>query len=91
MNKITPHLIRDLSATIPAGAECYLYGTVRRALRKYRSAHEPAIYLNKDQAQTLLTKSLGRGLKRFFINDMKTALETAEHSVSHKSLHSWPH
>jgi len=89
MNKITPHLIRDLSATLPAGTECYLCGAVRRALSKYRKGHEPEIYLNKEQAKSALTKSLGRGLRRFFVNDMKTALESADRSAAHQRLLSW--
>lgn len=76
MNKITPRLLRDLNDTVPAGTECYLCGAVRRALSNYRKGFEPAIYLNKNQALTVLSQRLGRGLKRFFINDIQASLET---------------
>jgi hypothetical protein len=33
MNKITPHLLRDLDATLPAGTEYYLCAAARKALR----------------------------------------------------------
>lgn len=74
MNKITPHLLRDLHTTLPEGAECYLCAAVRRALTKYRKDREPTAFLNKDQALPVLAQRLGRGLKRFFIDDIQAAL-----------------
>lgn len=74
MNKISPHLLRDLHATLPAGTECYLCASVRRALTNYRKNREPSVFLEKDKALPLLAKKLGRGLKRFFIKDIQAAL-----------------
>lgn len=74
MNKITPHLMRDLNATLPAGTECYLCSAVRRALAKHRKNHEPSVFLDKEQALPILAQRLGRGLKRFFVDDVKAAL-----------------
>ncbi|MDO9422596.1 MAG: hypothetical protein Q7T40_00180 [Methylobacter sp.] len=75
MNKITPHLLRDLHKTLPEGTECYLCAAVRRALAIYRKGREPAAFLQKDEALSVLPQKLGRGLKRFFINDIQAALD----------------
>lgn len=85
MNKITPRLLRDLSATLPEGTECYLCAAVRRALSNYRNSREPAIYLNKNQALTALTQRLGRGLNRFFIEDIQVSLAAAERANKTKT------
>ncbi|WAR44170.1 hypothetical protein [Methylomonas rapida] len=74
MNKITPHLLRDLDATLPPGTECYLCASVRRALSKYRKGRQAAIFVNKDQAVSLLAQRLGRGLKRFLTEDVRALL-----------------
>ncbi len=74
MNKITPHLLRDLNATLPEGAECYLCTAVRNALTKYRKGYETTFFLERDQALPILAERLGRGLKRFFISDISAAL-----------------
>jgi hypothetical protein len=74
MNKITPHLLRDLDKTLPEGTECYLCAAVRRALAAYRKGREPGVFLQKDEALSVLPQRLGRGLKRFFINDIQAAL-----------------
>lgn len=74
MNKITPHLIRDLDKTLPAGTECYLCTAIRNALAKYRKGFEPAAFLDKEQAMYALSQRLGRGLKRFIVKDMRAAL-----------------
>lgn len=74
MNKITPHRLRDLDKSIPAGTECYLCHAVRRALFKYRKGHESASFLEKDEALPILAQQLGRGLRRFFVTDIATAL-----------------
>lgn len=71
MNKITPHLIRDLDATLPSGTESYLVMPVRKALSKYRNSRDSASLVTKDHAIPLLAKSLGRGLKRFLIKDIR--------------------
>lgn len=84
MNKITPHLIRDLHATLPAGTECYLCSTVRRALTKYRKNRESMVFLDKDQALPILAQKLGRGLKRFFIEDMQAALSSYHRTKPNK-------
>ena len=47
MNKITPHVLRDLDVTLPSGTECYLCNAVRNALFKYRDGYEPAVFLTK--------------------------------------------
>ena len=73
MNKITPHLLRDLHATLPAGTECYLCAAVRKALAKYRG-HEPMTFMDKDKALSALAKNLGRGLKRFLRKEIRSAL-----------------
>ena len=91
MNKITPHLLRDLNATLPEGAECYLCGAVRRALNNYRKGREPVAYLEKDQALPVLAHRLGRGLRRFFVDDIQTALDAADHPDQQKSSLSWPY
>ncbi|WP_340121564.1 hypothetical protein [Methylobacter svalbardensis] len=44
MNKITPHLLRDLHKTLPQGTECYLCAAARRALAKYRKSREPMVF-----------------------------------------------
>lgn len=75
MNKLTPHLLRDLHKTLPEGTECYLCGAARRALTKYRKGREPAAFLRKDEALSILPQKLGRGLKRFFIDDIRAALK----------------
>lgn len=80
MNKITPHLLRDLHKTLPQGTECYLCAAARRALAKYRKNREPmvflkpAAFLKKDEALSVLSQKLGRGLKRFFTDDIQAAL-----------------
>jgi len=74
MNKITPHLIRDLDSTLPAGTECYLCSTVRRALAKHRNGKEPMAYIPKDQAISILASRLGRGLQRFLTKDVRAML-----------------
>lgn len=74
MNKITPHLLRDLDATLPPGTECYLCASVRRALRKYRKGRQSVTFIGKDQAASLLAQKLGRGLKRFLIEDVRNLL-----------------
>ncbi len=74
MNKITPHLIRDLHNTLPEGTECYLCSAVRNALANYRKGREPMAFLDKDQALPILAKRLGRGLRRFFVDDVQAAL-----------------
>ena len=76
MNKITPHLLRDLHSTLPAGTECYLCASVRKALLKYRKGMEPSAYINKDQAMSVLAQRLGRGLKRFLMKEIRAALPT---------------
>lgn len=91
MNKITPHLLRDLNDTLPEGTECYLCNAVRRALSKYRQGREPLVYLDKDQALPMLAHRLGRGLRRFFVNDVQAELDAADHSVDQKSSLSWPY
>ncbi|WP_333876076.1 hypothetical protein [Methylobacter sp.] len=86
MNKITPHLLRDLHQTLPEGAECYLCAAVRRALAAYRKGREPAAFLKKDEALSILPKKLGRGLKRFFINDIQSALDAIPERKPNKWL-----
>ena len=73
MNKITPHLLRDLHETLPEGTECYLCSAVRTALSQYRKGREPAAFLDKDEAISILPQKLGRGLKRFLINDIQAS------------------
>jgi hypothetical protein len=75
MNKITPRVIRDLHKTLPEGTECYLCATARKALAKYRKGREPAAFLQKDEALSILPQKLGRGLNRFFIEDIQAALD----------------
>ena len=89
MNKITPHLLRDLNATLPEGTECYLCNAVRRALTKYRKGREPAVFMEKDRAMPLLTQRLGRGLKRFFVDEVQMALDKQE-AMHQKNRLSWP-
>jgi len=74
MNKITPHQLRDLDATLPAGTECYLCNAVRQTLSKYRKGRQQATFVSKEQASSLLTQQLGRGLKRFLVKDMRALL-----------------
>ncbi|QPK63594.1 hypothetical protein IVG45_01000 [Methylomonas sp. LL1] len=74
MNKITPHLLRDLHTSLPEGTECYLSSTARKALLKYRKGMEPSAFINKDTAMSLLGQRLGRGLKRFLLKDIRSAL-----------------
>ena len=78
MNKISPHLLRDLNKTLPEGTECYLCAAVRKALAKYRKGREPAAFLKKDEALSILPQRLGRGLKRFFIDDIRAALSSRQ-------------
>ena len=73
MNKITPHLLRDLHATLPEGTECYLCDSIRKALSKYRGM-DPQYFLNKEKAVRLLAQRLGRGLKRFLKPDIQQEL-----------------
>ncbi len=86
MNKITPHLLRDLHATLPEGTECYLCYAVRRALAKYRKGREPMAYLDKEQAMPALAKRLGRGLKRFLREDIRAALAAYRGTTIEKML-----
>ncbi|MCQ8103886.1 hypothetical protein NP590_07200 [Methylomonas sp. SURF-2] len=74
MNKITPHLLRDLDSTLPRGTECYLRPSARAALAKYRNGKQPASFVGKEAALPLLTQGLGRGLKRFLIKEVRAAL-----------------
>jgi hypothetical protein len=74
MNKITPHMLRDLNATLPEGTECYLCSAIRRALTKYRKGHEPEVLLDKERAVPILAQRLGRGLKRFLREDMQAEI-----------------
>lgn len=74
MNKITPHLLRDLDATLPAGTECYLRSSVRKSLSEYRHGKQPASLINRDLAVSLLARRLGRGLKRFLLDDISKRL-----------------
>lgn len=74
MNKITPHLLRDLDATLPAGAECYLCTAVRKALTRYRKGKQSATFMSKEKAITLLAQRLGRGLKRFLVEDIRKVM-----------------
>lgn len=78
MNKITPHLIRDLDATLPNGTECYLRMSARKALSKYRKGKHSATFIGKENAIPLLKKNLGRGLKRFLIKDMSKLLPSQQ-------------
>ncbi|MGY6277618.1 hypothetical protein [Methylomonas sp. MgM2] len=71
MNKITPHLLRDLDATLPPGTECYLCASVRRALSKYRKGKQSVTFIGTEKASSLLAQKLGRGLKRFLIKDIR--------------------
>lgn len=86
MNKITPHLLRDLHATLPEGTECYLCSAVRKALSKYRKGREPNNFLDKDQALRALAQKLGRGLKRFLRDDVRSALTARKGSAIEKML-----
>lgn len=74
MNKITPHLLRDLDSTLPLGTECYLRPSARNALSKYRNGKQPVTFVSKETALPLLTQRLGRGLKRFLIKELRAAL-----------------
>jgi len=74
MNKITPHLLRDLDAALPAGTECYLCAAARKALNKYRRGYEANVFLDKNKALTALGQRLGRGLRRFLKKDMQLAV-----------------
>lgn len=74
MNKITPHHLRDLHKSLPEGTECYLCAAVRKALFKYRKGYESTSFLEQDEALPILAQRLGRGLKRFFVTDIATAL-----------------
>ncbi len=80
MNKITPHLLRDLDATLPEGTECYLRSAIRKALARYRKNREPSVCLDKNQALPVLAQKLGRGLKRFFVDDIQAALKSYQGS-----------
>lgn len=85
MNKITPRKLRDLHETLPAGTECYLCASVRRALAKYRNEKEPSDFLKKDQALSVLAQRLGRGLKRFLADDVRMAMSANHSSESKKT------
>ncbi|PKM11998.1 MAG: hypothetical protein CVV13_06800 [Gammaproteobacteria bacterium HGW-Gammaproteobacteria-3] len=74
MNKITPHLLRDLDSTLPSGTECYLRPEARKALTKHREGKQPSTFVSKQRAIALLTQRLGRGLKRFLIKELRAAL-----------------
>jgi len=76
MNKITPHLLRDLDATLPTGTECYLDMPARSALIKYRGKHS-ATFFDKNIAVTLLSLRLGRGLKRFLMDDIRKLMPSS--------------
>ncbi len=80
MNKITPHLIRDLHATLPEGTECYLCSEVRKALAKYRGSDSWKT-IEKNQAVQLLAKHLGRGLKRFLKPDIQQQLKAMQNNA----------
>jgi hypothetical protein len=84
MNKLTPHLLRDLHTTLPEGTECYLSSAARAALATYRKNREPSVFLDKNQASTILAERLGRGLKRFFNQDIQVALGTYRGAKSSK-------
>jgi len=84
MNKITPHLIRDLHATLPEGTECYLCAAVRTALAKHRKNREPSVFLDRNQALPILANRLGRGLKRFFVDDVQAALSSYQGTKPNK-------
>lgn len=74
MNKITPHLVRDLDATLPVGTECYLKYSARKALSRYRKGRQAATIVSRELAISLLSQRLGRGLKRFLAEDMQALL-----------------
>jgi hypothetical protein len=74
MNKITPHKLRDLHFTLPTGTECYLCSTARKALSHYRKGYESKIFLDKNQALSMIAQKLGRGLTRFLQGDMQIAV-----------------
>jgi hypothetical protein len=78
MNKLTPRLIRDLDATLPTGTECYLNLSARRALNKYRKGRHSATFVSKTTAAQLLAQKLGRGLKRFLVEDIRNLMPSAE-------------
>jgi hypothetical protein len=84
MNKLTPHLIRDLDATLPAGTECYLNQSARQALSKYRKGKHSATFLSKSTAVQLLAEKLGRGLKRFLADDVRRLLPDSEIDLTRK-------
>jgi hypothetical protein len=77
MNKISQRSLRDLHSTLPAGTECYLRSTVRTALANYRKGVEPAVFLEKNQAESVLAQKLGRGLRRFFVDDIRSSLHNS--------------
>lgn len=74
MNKITPHKLRILDASLPEGTECYLCAAIRKALATYRNGREPEIFLDKEQALPALATRLGNGLKRYLTKDIRSAL-----------------
>lgn len=74
MNKITPHKLRDLHFTLPKGTECYLCSAARKALSKYRKGYESNVFLDKNQALSIIARKLGRGLTRFLRGDMQIAV-----------------
>lgn len=86
MNKITQRSLRDLHSTLPEGTECYLCAAVRKALAKYRRNREPAVFMEKEQALSVLARKLGRGLRRFFPTDIRTELDAQAESGSPKSF-----
>ncbi len=77
MNKLTPRLIRDLHATLPAGTECYLCTQARKALAKYRGS-ESWQAIEKSRAVQLLATQLGRGLKRFLKPEIQQELRSLQ-------------
>ena len=85
MNKISQRSLRDLHTTLPAGTECYLCDAVRKALAKYRKNSEPSVFLDKDQALSVLALKLGRGLDRFFLKDIRSALAAQQDNQAGKA------
>ncbi|WP_041364549.1 hypothetical protein [Methylomonas methanica] len=67
-----------MDSTLPTGTECYLRPSARKALAAHRKGRQPATFISKDKAIALLAQKLGRGLKRFLLKDLRSALP-AEH------------
>ena len=84
MNKITPHLLRDLDSTLPAGTECYLRIEARKALTKHRKGRQPSTFVTKETAISLLAQRLGRGLKRFLIKELRATLPAEQACIPEK-------